>query len=466
MRLSSGDNWKIADSFEGTFITGGTGSGKTSGSGAAIASAFLGAGYGGLVLCADMQECERWAHMAKKAGRAHHLIIVDESEKERFNLLQYSLAISKDGMIDNVVALLMLIAEISRGGSEGASTENPFWQQQLRRLLSNALSLLYAAYGKLEYSDIIALATSAPNNETEAKSEEWQKQSFLVQTFKRALMKPSNPISQHDYAAIQQYFRFDFGRLDGRTRTNIIATLTGVIDPFLRGKFHRLFATETTFAPEMSRDGLIIIINLPVTEYQEFGQIAQCSFKYIWQRAMMRKVEEIARPVFLWADEYQFFLHEFDSTFQSVIRKNRGGSVYLTQNISSIYARMKSQNAPDTVRGLLGNFQTKIFHQNMDVSTNELAAELIGKEMKQRNSSGSTSSYGGYVGESPIDGGFNVNKSKQTNKYESHELIIEPSDFARLEKGGKGTTEAIILLGGRKLKATGDVWAKVKFRQQ
>ena len=48
-----GDLWRVKDACEGTVIFGGTGSGKTSGSGRALATAFLAAGFGGLVLCAN-----------------------------------------------------------------------------------------------------------------------------------------------------------------------------------------------------------------------------------------------------------------------------------------------------------------------------------------------------------------------------------------------------------------------------
>ena len=44
--------WTFGHSFEGLFVSGATGSGKTSGTGRATARAMLRAGYGGLVLCA------------------------------------------------------------------------------------------------------------------------------------------------------------------------------------------------------------------------------------------------------------------------------------------------------------------------------------------------------------------------------------------------------------------------------
>jgi len=54
-----GDSWRIKDACEGTMIFGGTGSGKTSGSGRALATSFLSAGFGGLVLCAKIRAGDR-----------------------------------------------------------------------------------------------------------------------------------------------------------------------------------------------------------------------------------------------------------------------------------------------------------------------------------------------------------------------------------------------------------------------
>ena len=52
LQLSShpADGFRLADAFEGVVCFGSSGSGKTTGSGAAIARAYLAAGFGGLVL--------------------------------------------------------------------------------------------------------------------------------------------------------------------------------------------------------------------------------------------------------------------------------------------------------------------------------------------------------------------------------------------------------------------------------
>ena len=63
------DDFTIRQACEGISIMGGIGSGKTSGSGAQFARAYLRAGFGGLVLCAKNDEAELWREYAKATGR-------------------------------------------------------------------------------------------------------------------------------------------------------------------------------------------------------------------------------------------------------------------------------------------------------------------------------------------------------------------------------------------------------------
>ena len=69
--------WTIRDSFEGTAILGDMGSGKTTGSGATLAKAFLKAGYGGLVMCKKIDEVDTWVRYARETGR------LDQSHQRR-----------------------------------------------------------------------------------------------------------------------------------------------------------------------------------------------------------------------------------------------------------------------------------------------------------------------------------------------------------------------------------------------
>jgi len=67
--------WRIRDALEGTAILGDTGSGKTSGSGKAMARAMLNAGFGGLVLCKKIDESKDWIRLAEECGRQEQLMI-------------------------------------------------------------------------------------------------------------------------------------------------------------------------------------------------------------------------------------------------------------------------------------------------------------------------------------------------------------------------------------------------------
>src|SRR5438045_9444847 len=54
---------------EGIFVTGSSGSGKTTGSLAAIAKAYLRNGFGGIVTCCKPDEAEVWRRYARQTGR-------------------------------------------------------------------------------------------------------------------------------------------------------------------------------------------------------------------------------------------------------------------------------------------------------------------------------------------------------------------------------------------------------------
>ena len=103
------DPWRIKDACEGTVIFGGTGSGKTSGSGRALAQSFLGAGFGGLVLCAKPEEPALWRAYAAEAGRQSDLAMFGGRESWGFNFMRYESLRSGAGagLTENLVNLFM-----------------------------------------------------------------------------------------------------------------------------------------------------------------------------------------------------------------------------------------------------------------------------------------------------------------------------------------------------------------------
>ena len=193
---------------------------------------------------------------------------------------------------------------------------------------------------------------------------------------------------EDDFELTRDYWLREFPSLAVETRSVIVSTFTSMADCFLRGMLRKLFCTDLNFRPEDTFDGKIIILNLPVKEHNELGQFAQVLFKFVWQRAVERRIpplidrktaEETIRPVFLWADESQFFANSYDALFQSTARSSRACTVYLTQNLPSYFAAFGGANSRSEVEAFIGNLQTKIFHANGDPTTNNWAADSMGK---------------------------------------------------------------------------------------
>ena len=54
-------------------------------------------------------------------------------------------------------------------------------------------------------------------------------------------------------------------------------------------RLRELFCTTTNIVPELTHEGAVIVLDLPVKEHAEIGQLSQTLFKYIWQRASERR---------------------------------------------------------------------------------------------------------------------------------------------------------------------------------
>ena len=133
-KLSKWDNFTVADAYEGTAHFGGTGSGKSSGSGRTLALAYLRAGFGGLVLTAKTDERALWESYCRNAGRWRDLRIFSPTAKLRFNFLDYELNRkgAGAGLTDNLVALFSEILQIAeRSGSSGGREDEGYWRRAI-----------------------------------------------------------------------------------------------------------------------------------------------------------------------------------------------------------------------------------------------------------------------------------------------------------------------------------------------
>ncbi|MFN4254426.1 MAG: type IV secretory system conjugative DNA transfer family protein [Saprospiraceae bacterium] len=446
------DAWLLRDAVRGTQVFGGIGSGKTSGSGRGIATAFLKNGFGGLVLCAKPGEAEDWANYAQECNRSGDLIIFREGSQWQFNPLSYETTRSGRGagQTFNLTELFMSVFKMGQRLSGSSSEEKErFWENSLKRCINRVIDLLKLADEELSIwnmTEVLSLAVQGVSKVEDARDDdhvlEMAKEDFFIKCIFAANERVETKEQARDFKLVKDYFFKYFPNLDEKVRSTVQEMFLGFCEPFLTGILNDHFAQGTNLTPEVSFEGKIIVLDFAVKEYLVAGIYAQCLFKLLWQQAVeRRRVDDYTRPVFLWVDESQYFINEYDTIFQTTARSSRACTVFLTQNISNYYAQMGGKEAEPKVDSLLGNLATKIFHGNNDAVTNEWASRVIGQNVIPME--------GGSYQTSP----FNLNISKGESFTMQLMPQVLPVEFITLKGGGEEAdyeVQGIITLSGRK----------------
>ena len=445
IQFGEGEAWTLNDAYQGTQIFGGTGSGKTSGSGAALARSFLLHGFGGLIHTAKPDERELWESYCAETGR--ELTVFGPGSGHFFNFLEYEYSRGGvgAGLTSNVAELFAAIAETNQG--KGNSME-AYWMNALKQLLRRAIDLVTMAKGTLSLPLLLDVIMSAAQTLEEANSEDWKKNSFCSKCLKAAASRKTKE-NEADFEHTKRYWLREFPALGDRTRSSIVSMFTVIADGFLTGPIRELYCSpRLNIVPEETHLGRLILVDLPVEVFNEVGICAQLVWKLCWQRATARREpgKDGGVPCFLWADEAQFFTSSGDLKFQATARSKRACTVYLTQNLPTYFDRA----GQDRTNALLGNLQTKIFHANGCHATNTFAADTIARGVINRSStniSGSGMSFG---------------------TSEAVDYTVPPAEFQRLRKGGpeyNGIVDAYVFQAGRNWPSTGESYLKTSFIQ-
>lgn len=466
-RNSPWDSWTLRDAVRGVQIFGGIGSGKSSGSGATLAKAYLKAGFGFVVLTSKIDEVDSWRRYAKETGREDDLIIFEEGSPYKFNPLAYE-AMRKKNV--DVLTLTNLFSEMNEAvenfsaGTKSGGSDDSWWDRTVNRFVSNVMGALLLANEEVSIMNLRKVVVSAftkeelaqydrlrrelieVDNEEEGADIELKLQEFLSSHYilnllsKAAEIGFGSPRENERFQFIQEYFLRVFPRLPEKPRAIVDETVYGLIEPFMDGilREHFMEGVSEELLPENTfKKGSIIIINFPVKEYGIAGLLAQSLYKRRWQEVVERRdVKVYPLPVVQWIDEAQYFLNEKDAEFSTTARSSRACTVYITQNISNYYAAIGGSNPKARVDSLLGNQATKIFHSNSDYVTNNWAADTIGKTFQAQ--------YSMNMNMEEVNGSTNMSRSLQYQ--------IEPQQFTILKGGGEENdflVEAVVTVAGK-----------------
>ena len=307
---------------------------------------------------------------------------------------------------------------------------------------------------------------SAPMVPADLASPAWKSASACWRQLEAAKENVRGKSWEIDFLEVSGYWLSHFPMLGDKTRGSIVAMFSTLAEALMRGKMRELFCEETTLTPEDIVAGKIVVVDLPVKVWSEVGRMAAVLWKYSLQKAVERRTDNAGgygRPLFLWADECQHFVSRYDSLFQATARSSRAACVYLTQNYPSLTSSFGAgAEGKALADSLLGNMGTKVFHANSDSETNRFAAELIGKRLQNRRSSGFGSSFS--VGDHA-----SVGSSSNCGRSEQMDFEIQPMEFTTLRKGGPENghaADALVFQNGRQWGGTGRTWRKVAFRQR
>ncbi|MDP1591916.1 MAG: hypothetical protein Q8M07_29420, partial [Prosthecobacter sp.] len=229
--------WCLKDAFEGVQILGATGSGKSSGSGQALARAFMESNLGGLVLTAKNDEVLSWKRFAKAAGRESELLIVGPDSPHRFNFLRYELKRPGTGAghTENLVNLFCSVLEAAERKQGQGGGQDAYWQRTLKQLLRNAIDLAVLALDDIDLPSLYRIITSAPRSTEEAENPDWQKKSACFALLEVATAKTKDKGRANDLELTRDFWLREFPSLAPETRSVIVSTFTSMADCFLRG---------------------------------------------------------------------------------------------------------------------------------------------------------------------------------------------------------------------------------------
>lgn len=397
LQLTPKDFFTLRMATQGVKVWGGIGAGKTSGAGRALASAYLRAGMGSLILCAKPEEVELWLRYCEQHGRKDSVILFNE--KEGCNFIAYEFA-RKGGTeaASSVTDTMMRIMEAAdtAAGQKAGKPGDEFWTKTTRQMLLYAIAALYSATGNVTAGDIVRFITTMPTRNPATEEEKLAlDKNFAVSILYKMHTNPARAIPEDMKEQTTSYWRLQYLALPDKTRGSILINVTSSLNRFNTGTLRKCFCDRTTIVPEMSFSGGIIIMALPVLTHNEDGIVAQQLFKFLWQRAVESRnglpVQFRERPVFLYADESQYFVNSYDDQFLSTCRGSKACVVYLTQSLPTYYAMLGKEKS-DAVDGFCGKFNSHIFHQNADPRTNAYASSLIGRGLHIRRSTSEGSS--------------------------------------------------------------------------
>lgn len=434
------DPCRVEDMLRSGCAFGQTGSGKSSGVGRAVARALVGyANSAGLIIGSKPEDKEWWQEIFAEARRQGDLLII-EPGGHRCNVLDYEMKRGADTR--DLTQFLMTIAETVNGHTSGG-TRDPFWIEQQRRQIFNAIEVVKTGTGKLDPWDLHLFLDGAAVNGEELNSDTW-KAGFHYKTLQAAYANATSEISQHDNRLARQYFCSELVRMNDRTRSSIAAGVMGLLHLLNTGISRYLISTETTVSPAVMEDRKWVMVNMPIVAGDATSTVVNAAIKLAWQREILKRKVGPGDPIVgIYCDEFPKVANSYDTAFLAECRSHRGFMFTLAQSLPGLIEALGGDK--HAAAALLCNQYLKIFHLIGDAETADFASSLLG--LQRETIIGGSEQPGRTVadelfGQSALAASFN----------ESYQPVLQPAALlGGLRTGGKShrnTVDGILIRQG------------------
>ena len=466
------DRITMRDLYEGVWISGSIGGGKTSGPAEAVCRALLEheSRPAFLVLTAKPGEGERWKRLCEQTGRARDLVIWGPGSGLTCDLLGYEMS-QPQGSAQAGAAMVAAVMRLASRQSQGGGGENVFFEKTAERMTRSMIETIHFGTGSVSFADCYRFLTSAPNTLKERDDPEWREKSYCFQCV-RAMGERAADLPASAVALNGETWLKEWPSLADKTRSIIHTMISTTIDYFLSSASADLISSGETNFPigEFLSDGGVCVNGMDYLRYREPGRFFQIAAKMTVQRyALRRDVTPDLRPIVIVQDEAQLFVTDFDVECQTVARESRLVTMFITQSLPVLYEALGGgPKAEQQAQALVANLQNKYLCQSSCHTSNQVWSTMIGESLHHFMSgsmpTGSFDLFSDLCGLDQEDRKGSIGFNSQMR------AEVLPSEFTKLKKGGpahNNIVEAICFMGGKRFASNGNkAWMKVEFQQK
>lgn len=448
----------------GVLVLGGPGSGKSSGSGHALATAIVkNRRSNGLILAAKPEDADDFRRIFQQAGRSSDLLEFSPSQPLRINFLDQVYR-STHGSTHEIVQTLLIIGETLRSGGEASRSEDAgFWRAQVQRTFYHAVQIVKLATNGVSAPDLQRFINGAATSAEQLQSPEWQAAEHHQWIRAAYAARNRSAADAHDFEQALAFWAREWPTMADRTRSSILASVLGTLHVFNSGQIRELISGESNFSWDDIFAGKWLLVNMPPCIWGDAGTLVNVGAKYLLQkRVLQRKTTAKDGFTVLWCDEAQQFLHGgFDAEFLAQCRSHQGCMVALTQSLHGVFSLMSGETGKQQALALLACFHHRIFHALGSAEDAEFASELVGRRPRTflgGSMAPAQSVYEELFGQSRFTGSFN----------QQMEAIIPPRAFLNgLRRGGPESGNIVdgIVVRSGELFSTRESWLRVAFPQ-